>query len=91
MDSSGNLTVDENFLQQLTSIVDANLCNEHFGAKELAADIGLSRSQLHRKMHLLTGKSTTQFIREYRLEKAYDMLKQEAREAVELPLTHFEL
>ena len=85
MESGENLSsTEETFLGEISDIVDSNLCNEHFGAKELAQKIGISRSQLHRRMRRLNGKSTTQFIREYRLEKAYEMLKAEVGTAADI-------
>ncbi len=47
---------------------------EKFGSKELSERIGISRSQLHRKLNTLVQKSTSQFIREFRLEKAMVMI-----------------
>ena len=61
-----------------------NLENEKFGVVELAAEIGLSRSQLHRRLQELRGKSTSRFIREYRLEMAMEMLKKNVATASEI-------
>ena len=60
----------QTFLIRLTSIVEANLSDENFGVSELAKKIGLSRSQIHRKLKSVCNKSVSQFIREVRLEKA---------------------
>jgi len=68
-------SMDEKFLKKLIDIIDINLENEQFGVSELASEIGLSRSQLHRKLQDINGKSTSQFIREYRLQRAMEMLK----------------
>lgn len=51
-----------------------NIENPDYSVNELAADMYVSRSQLHRKITMLTGFSTTKFIRMVRLEKAKDML-----------------
>jgi len=69
-------SMDQAFLQKLTEIVEDNLGNEHFGVEDLAHEAGMSRSQIHRKLSDLTGKSTTQYIREIRLEHAREMLAQ---------------
>lgn len=63
------------FLQGATNIVLAHLENEHFGVSELARELGMSRSNLHRKIHTITGKSASQFIREVRLNEALELLK----------------
>lgn len=67
-------SMDEAFLQKLRGIVEDNLGNAQFGVENLAHEAGMSRSQIHRKLSDLSGKSTTQFIREIRLEHAREML-----------------
>lgn len=68
---------DTVFIRKLTEITEANLSNEKFGVKELAKELGLSHSQIYRKLHSITKQSASQFIRELRLEKAKEMLQQE--------------
>src|SRR3989337_339174 len=68
--------VADMFVENLKREVDANLTNDQFGVEELARNIGMSRSQLHRKVHMATGQSISQFIREYRLQRAMALLKE---------------
>ena len=65
------------FLSQLTQIVEDNISNEQFGVSELANEIGMSRSNLLRKIKKLTKLSVSQFIRQIRLKNAMDLLKQD--------------
>jgi len=81
---ANELSMDEAFLKQLDAIVETHLEDEQFGVEELAKELGLSRSQLHRKLDGLTGKSTSQYIREYRLEKAMEMLQNNVATASEI-------
>lgn len=78
------ISMDNEFIKKLIDIIEINLENEKFGVLELATEIGLSRSQLHRRLQDINGKSTSQFIREYRLQKAMDMLKQKTATASEI-------
>src|SRR5688572_2066820 len=64
------------FLEKLQEEVDSNLTNDQFGVEELARNIGMSRSQLHRKLTSVTGQSVSQFIREYRLQRGMELLKE---------------
>jgi TolB-like protein/AraC-like DNA-binding protein len=66
---------DNALIQKLRRAVDDNLTNEQFSVEELARNIGMSRSQLHRKLIAATGQSISQFIREYRLELGMELLK----------------
>lgn len=78
------LSMDRALIKKLKKIIKVNLENESFGVLELATEIGLSRSQLHRRLKEITGKSSSQFIREFRLEKAMEMLKKNQFTASEI-------
>ncbi len=65
---------ENEFLQQLISVVEANLDNEAMDAKTFSRSVFMSRSQLHRKISALTGLPLTEFVRNYRLDRARDML-----------------
>jgi signal transduction histidine kinase/DNA-binding response OmpR family regulator/streptogramin lyase len=63
-------SVDETFITKALDIVRANMEDETFGVEELGYELAMSRSNLHRKIKALTGKSTTDFIRTIRLKEA---------------------
>jgi AraC-like DNA-binding protein len=71
------LSMDETLVKQLVELVEANLDNEHLSVEDLAQELAISRSHLHRKLQKLRGKSISQFVREIRLKHAYDLLKAE--------------
>ena len=73
---SEKISMDEAFIQRLKKIIDRNLTKENFGVSELAKEVGLSRSQLHRRLKSINDKSSSRFINEYRLQKAMEMLRQ---------------
>ena len=66
-------SMDQLFLEKVHEAIENNLANENFGVDELAHEIGISRSQLHRRLNILTEKSAKQMIKEFRLEKALEM------------------
>ncbi|MEM6269800.1 MAG: AraC family transcriptional regulator [Bacteroidota bacterium] len=67
-------TLAPQLLQRLEAIIEAHLDDGHFDVTALCREIGLSRSQLHRRLKALTGHSTTEFIRRYRLRAARKLL-----------------
>lgn len=83
-DSTIDNPVEGGFIFHLEKAIEDNLRNEQFGVEELATIIGLSRSQVHRKLKISTGKSVSQFIREYRLERAMELLKSESGTASDI-------
>ncbi len=67
---------EQAFLQKLLKAVEENLSDSEFGVDELCYKICISRSQLYRKIHAITGLSVTEFIKEVRLKRAAQFLKQ---------------
>ncbi len=78
------LSRDEKFLWKLRKTVESNLENEQFGVENLAAAMAMSRTQLYRKVHKLTGKNVSQYIREFRLKKAMKLLKDNVASVAEI-------
>ncbi|MEQ9216448.1 MAG: ATP-binding protein [Cyclobacteriaceae bacterium] len=69
-------SMDQAFLKQLLEVMEGELQNEYFGVEKLSAELGMSRVHLHRKLLALIGKPPSQFIRSFRLQRAYDLLAQ---------------
>ncbi len=67
--------VDEQFLQRLITIVEMHFENEAFGVGQLAAESGLCRRQLHRKLRALLNQSPSGFIRTRRLQRAVELIR----------------
>ncbi len=76
--------IDQKFIDRLQQILEENIENEHFGVSELAMAVGVSRSNLHRKVHAYNGNSTSQFIREFRLKKAIALLQHQEGTVAEI-------
>ncbi|MDZ7606437.1 MAG: helix-turn-helix transcriptional regulator [Cyclobacteriaceae bacterium] len=77
-------SIDEKFLIRLIDMVELHMSNEKFGVEQLGDELGMSRSQLHRKLTGLLGRGPNQFIRTFRLQRAHDLLKQKAATASEI-------
>jgi len=71
-------SIENDFLNKITEIIIENVSNEQFGVSELAQEIGMSRSNLLRKVKKLTDISVSQFIRQVRLEQAMEMLNEDS-------------
>jgi signal transduction histidine kinase/DNA-binding response OmpR family regulator len=63
------------YINEAIRFIVHNLEDVNYSVNELANDMCISRSQLHRKLKVLTGFSSTNFIRMIRLEKARDLLE----------------
>jgi TolB-like protein/AraC-like DNA-binding protein len=78
--------VENDFLIQLTSIVEKNIANEQFGVSELADEMNMSRSNLLRKVKKLTNLSVSQLINQVRLKRAMELLKKSSYNVSEVSL-----
>jgi len=63
-------------MDRIMRSVNANLNNPDYDVEMLTKDVGISRAQLHRKMKEITGISTSEFIRNLRLEQAARLIKE---------------
>lgn len=66
---------DEKFLNKLTEIINQNLDKENFNVDNLANEVNMSRTSLHRKLKEISGLTPGDFIRLVRLKKAAELLQ----------------
>jgi AraC-like DNA-binding protein len=65
---------DEKFLTQLMESIKKTWNKSDFKVVNLSKQLGLSKSQLYRRLKSLTGNPPNNFIRDYRLQKALELL-----------------
>ncbi len=75
--------IEDSFLQKVREIIDANYSQDDFGLPQLCQKIGMSRSQLFRKMKALTDIAPSDLIRSHRLNKAKALLESGATNVTE--------
>jgi YesN/AraC family two-component response regulator len=71
-------SMEQAFLQKAMEIVERHMNDDEFGVDDFSREIGLSRTQLHRKLVALTDCSARDFLRRLRLERASDLLHRNA-------------
>jgi len=69
-------SVEEKFIEKLQMVLEKQLSNSEFTSEDFAAQVGMSRMQLHRKLKSLLGVSSTEFLRNERLKVSTELLKQ---------------
>lgn len=68
-------SLDKQFLNKLIEFIEAEISNEQISLLDLSTALGMSRSQMHRKLKALTGESPGDFLRRFRLQRAAQLLK----------------
>ena len=71
-------SVDQQFLEKAIQHIKDNLENVDFSVEHLADKMCLSLSQLHRKLQALLDQAPGQLIRNIRLQRAAELIKQNA-------------
>ena len=71
-------SLDEIFMKKILASIEKHIDDENYGVEILADEIGISPSQIYRKIHALTNQSTTQIIQSVRLDRAATLLKQKS-------------
>ena len=69
------IEIEDDFIKQLENIVRENISDYEFGIGKICQEMHMSRSQIYRKLKVLTGKSVNEYIRTLRLRKAKHLLQ----------------
>jgi AraC-like DNA-binding protein len=67
----------ERFVMQLMAVTESIFVQEEFSIERLCMEMGISRPQLYRKITSLTGKAPNDWIRDLRLERAFQLLRRQ--------------
>lgn len=75
---------DEAFLTKTIALVEKNLNNAEYSVEDFSQDMCMSRANLYRKIHSITGLTPSEFIRNMRLKKAAELIKEGELSVVEI-------
>ena len=81
---SGITSMDEQFMQKTIGQLQIHHSNPELNITEFSQLIGLSVAQLNRKIKALTGQSSSEFIRTYRLNRAAELIKKKSGTVAEI-------
>ena len=70
------LSSPDPFLEKLLPLLEKNLADSGYGTEALASDLSMSRRTLHRKMTALLGLGPSEYIRQYRLKRGAQLLRE---------------
>jgi len=71
-------SVDEKFLTKLLKAIEDHMSDSDFSVEMLCELVGMSRTNIHKKLKSLLNQSATEFINSVRLKRAAQLLKQNA-------------
>lgn len=65
---------DQEFLENLGLFIEKNIDSDNLAANLVAQELGMSHSVLYKKLKTITGLSLVEYMRDYRLKKAKQLL-----------------
>ncbi len=72
--TNGLSDADDEFIKKTLELIEKNLDKTNFGTEQLAKDLFVSRTQLHRKILAITGQAPGEFVRLTKLKHAAKLL-----------------
>ena len=76
--------MDQEFLKKVLDCIEENIGNEQFGVETIANHVGMGVNNLNRKLSALVDQTAGKLIRSMRLQRAADLLKQNAGTIAEI-------
>jgi signal transduction histidine kinase/DNA-binding response OmpR family regulator len=74
IETDGLSLIEREFLNKINLILEKNLDDSSFSVEELAGKLSISRVQLYRKVKAVLGIGVSDYINNFRLEKAKELL-----------------
>lgn len=66
--------VEEEFITEIRTFILKNIESKNLNGDIIGRHIGMSRTQLHRKLKAISGKSTSEIVKDTRLKKAMELI-----------------
>lgn len=66
---------DDEFLKKITQCIQNHLSEPEFNADTISEEVGMSKASLYKKVKAITGLTPHGLIKQYRLKKAADLLR----------------
>ncbi len=67
---------EEQFISRVERLMEANYNDVNYNVTQLAKELAVSRTNLYTKIKSLTGRTTSEYLRIFRLKKGAELLKQ---------------
>jgi AraC-like DNA-binding protein len=69
-------SIDQKFLEEVLALLENKFHEPDFGVPQMQEELGMSKTQLHRKLKALTNEAPGELLRNFRLKKAVQLITQ---------------
>lgn len=76
--------LDEQFIKRAIALVEKNISNSDFSVETMAAEVGMARTTLYKKLMAITGQGPAEFIRTIRIKRGRALLEASQMQITEI-------
>ena len=76
--------LDEQFIQKAIALVEKNISDSEFSVETMAAEVGMARTTLYKKLMAITGLGPAEFIRTIRVKRGKALLETSQMQITEI-------
>jgi len=80
-------SIDQQLLKKAIEVVENNMGDPLFGVEQMAKEMGMSRTNLHRKLKAITGFPPSELIRNIRMRRAAQLLMSQSDSIAQISFT----
>lgn len=77
-------SLDQQFLEKVLTVLESHYSESTFGVPQMQKALAISKTQLHRKLTAITGQSSGEFLRNFRLQRAAQILAQKGESVTQV-------
>ena len=76
--------LDEQFIKKAITLVEKNISDSEFSVETMAAEVGMARTTLYKKLMAITGQGPAEFIRTIRIKRGRALLEASQMQITEI-------
>ena len=76
--------LDEQFIRKAIALVEKNISDSEFSVETMAAEVGMARTTLYKKLMAITGQGPAEFIRTIRIKRGRALLETSQMQVTEI-------
>jgi DNA-binding response OmpR family regulator len=76
--------LDEQFIKKAIDLVEKNISDSNFSVETMAAEVGMARTTLYKKLMAITGQGPAEFIRTIRIKRGRALLEASQMQITEI-------
>ena len=77
-------SLDQKFIEDTIALLEKRFSDPDFGVSQMQEELGMSKTQLHRKLRALTNEAPGELLRNFRLKRAAQLIRQNSNTVTQI-------